>query len=79
MAEAAHEYHTGDQDISEQVATFHLVGGMLKWGSLAIAVVVTMLVLWFCAGAGFFPGLFAGIVILAVGIVFLREKPDAGH
>jgi thiamine transporter ThiT len=79
MAEAAHEYHTGDQEISEQVATFHLVGGMLKWGSLAIAVVVTMLVLWFCASTGFFTGLGAGIVILIVGIVFLREKPDAGH
>jgi hypothetical protein len=79
MAEAAHEHHTGDQDISEQVATFHLVGGMLKWGSLAIAVLLTMLVLWFCTSAGFFSGLVAGLVLLVLGVFFLRSKPDSGH
>jgi thiamine transporter ThiT len=79
MAEAAHDYHTGDQDIAEQVATFHLVGGMLKWGSLAVAVLLTMLVLWFCVGAGFFTGLISGAVLLAVGIYFLRSKPTADH
>jgi hypothetical protein len=79
MAEAAHEYHTGDQDISEQVSTFHLVGGLLKWGSLAIAVVVTMATLWFCTQAGFFTGLGVGVVLAAVGIYFLRSKPEAEH
>jgi len=79
MAEAAHEHHTGDQDISEQVATFHLFNGLTKWGSLAIAVVLTMAILWFCTKAGFFAGLIAGVVILVVGIVFLRSKPDSGH
>jgi thiamine transporter ThiT len=79
MAEAAHEYHTGDQDISEQVATFSLVGGMLKWGSLGIAVTLIMLVLWFCTSAGFFSGLITGVILLAVGIYFLRSKPDAEH
>jgi thiamine transporter ThiT len=79
MAEAAHEYHTGDQDISEQVATFSLVGGMLKWGSLGIAVTLIMLVLWFCTNAGFFSGLITGVILLAVGIYFLRSKPDAEH
>jgi len=74
MAEAAHEYHTGDQDISEQVATFSLVGGMLKWGSLGIAVTLIMLVLWFCTS-----GLITGVILLAVGIYFLRSKPDAEH
>jgi thiamine transporter ThiT len=75
MAEAAHEYHTGDMDISEQVSTFHLVGGMLKWGSLGVAILVTMLVLWFCTKAGFFAGLITGIIILVLGIFFLREAP----
>ena len=40
---------------------------------------LVMLVLWFCVPAGFFTGLVAGIVLAAVGIFFLREKPDAGH
>ena len=79
MSDAVHEYHTGDQDISEQVATFEAFGKMVKWGSLAIAALLLMLVLWFCVGAGFFGGLIPAVILLAVGIFFLREKPDAGH
>ncbi|HEY3798252.1 MAG TPA: aa3-type cytochrome c oxidase subunit IV [Caulobacteraceae bacterium] len=79
MAEAAHEYHPGDMDITEQVATFRDFGKAIKWGSLAIAAAVLMLVIWFCAGQGFFAGFGAAIVLTAVGIFFLREKPDAGH
>ena len=79
MAEAAHDYHAGDQEISEQVATYHLVNGLLKWGSLTIAVLITMLVMWFCAGAGFFTGLITGAVILTLGVYFLRSKPEAEH
>jgi thiamine transporter ThiT len=79
MTEAVHEYHQGDQNISEQVATFELFGKMMKWGSLSIAVLLLMLVMWFCVGAGFFAGLFAGVVVLAAGIFLLREKPDSGH
>jgi hypothetical protein len=79
MAEAAHEYHTGDQDISEQISTFHLVNFLLKWGSLAIAVVVTTATLWFCTQAGFFTGLIVAFVIAGLGIYFLRSKPEAEH
>jgi hypothetical protein len=79
MSDAVHEYHTGDQDIREQVATFDAFGKMIKWGSLAIAALLLMLVLWFCVGAGFFAGLGAAIVLAAVGVFFLRSKPDAGH
>ena len=79
MTEAAHEYHTGDMDIGEQVSTFEAFGKMVKWGSLAIAALLVMLILWFCVPMGFFAGLFAAIVLAAVGIFFLREKPDAGH
>jgi thiamine transporter ThiT len=79
MTEAVHDYNSGDQEIDEQVATFDAFGKMIKWGSLAIAVLLVMLVLWFCVPAGVFTGLVAGIVLAAVGIFFLREKPDAGH
>jgi hypothetical protein len=66
-------------DIQEQAATFDAFGKMVKWGSLAIAALLVMLILWFCVPMGFFAGLFAAIVLAAVGIFFLREKPDAGH
>jgi len=79
MSDAVHEYHTGDQDISEQVSTFNAFGKMVKWGSLAIAVLLVMLVLWFCVNAGFFAGIGAGILLAVVGVYFLRSKPAPAH
>ena len=79
MTDAAHDYHSGDQDITEQVATFGLFKKMMKWGSLAVAVLLVALVLWFCVGAGFFAGLISSMVVLALGIYFLRDRPAASH
>jgi thiamine transporter ThiT len=79
MTDAAHDYHSGDQDITEQQATFSLFGKLMKWASLSIAVLLVMLVLWFCVGAGFFGGLIPGLVVLAAGIYFLRSKPEESH
>ena len=79
MSEAVHDYAQGDQNITEQLATFSLFGKMMKWGSLSVAVLLIMLVLWFCVGAGFFAGLVAGVVLAVVGVYFLRSKPAAEH
>jgi len=79
MSEAVHDYHSGDQEIGEQVATYDAFGKMIKWGSLAVASLVLMLVIWFCVPMGFWAGLFSAIVLVAVGVFFLREKPDSGH
>ena len=75
----ADDYHRGEMDITEQVNTYHAVMGMTKWGSLAIAVAVLALVLWFCTPAGFIGGLIPALVLLVVGIVLLREKKGGGH
>jgi thiamine transporter ThiT len=79
MAGKASSYHHGDMDIHEQVSTFHLVMNITKWGSLHLAALLVFLVLWFCTGAGFLAGLISAIVIMALGITFLRSKPDSGH
>jgi thiamine transporter ThiT len=79
MTDAAHDYHPGDQDITEQRATFSLFGKLIKWASLAVAVLIVMLVLWFCVGAGFFGGLIPGLVVLCAGIYFLRSRPEESH
>ena len=79
MAEAVQEYHQGDQDISEQEATFGLFGKLIKWGSLSVAVLVLMLTLWFCVGAGFWAGAVSGVVLTAVGVYFLRSPPAEAH
>lgn len=75
----ADDYHRGEMDITEQVATYNAVMDMTKWGSLAIAVSLLALVLWFCTPAGFLGGLIPALVLLVLGIVFLREKKGGGH
>jgi hypothetical protein len=79
MAGQASEYHRGEMDIHEQVSTFHLVMNITKWGALFIAVGVLTTTLWFCTETGFLGGAIAGAVVLALGIIFLREKPAADH
>lgn len=75
----ADDYHRGEMDIHEQVSTYHAVMGMTKWGSLALAVAILALVLWFCTPAGFIGGAVPALVLLVLGIVFLREKKGGGH
>ena len=77
MAGTTSEYHHGDQDISEQVATFHLVMGITKWGSLILASGLLALVLWFCTSAGFLAGAISGLAVLVLGSIFLRS--GGGH
>jgi uncharacterized membrane protein len=79
MAGPASDYHRGEMDIQEQVSTFNLVMGMTKWGSLALAAFLLLIVIWFCTGAGFLSGFIAGAVVLALGVVLLRSKPEAAH
>lgn len=75
----ASEYHRGEMDISEQVSTYNAVMAMTKWGSLAIAVALLALTLWFCTPFGFFGGLIPSLVVLVVGILILRDKKGGGH
>ena len=79
MAGPASDYHRGEMDIHEQVSTFNLVMGMTKWGSLILAAFLLFIVIWFCTPAGFVSGFVSGVVLLALGIVMLRSKPEAAH
>ena len=74
------DYHRGDMDISEQRATFHLVMGMTKWGSLYLAAFLLFVVLWFCTQTGFIGSAIAGVVLAVLGTLLLSEKKGAaGH
>ena len=75
----ASEYHRGEMDIQEQVSTFNLFNALTKWGSLHIAALLVLLVVWFCTPGGFLPGLISAAVMVALGVVFLRDKPAAEH
>ena len=79
MAHEAISYHRGGMDIREQTATYEFVMRLTKWGSLAVAALVLFLTLWFCAKTGFFSAFIVAAVLIALGVVVLREKPGAGH
>ena len=75
----AGDYHRGEMDIQEQAATYAAFGGMTKWGSLAIAVLLLTITMWFCTPIGFLGGAIAGFVLAVLGVVLLREKPASSH
>lgn len=74
----ASEYHRGEMDIHEQDATYKAFMAMTKWGCLALAALLTLIVIWFCTPLGFFTGLGVAIVLTVLGIVFLRDG-GGGH
>jgi hypothetical protein len=77
MAHEATTYHRGEMDIQEQAATYEFVMKLTKWGSLAIASLLLMLVLQFCTDTGFPGSALCAVILAAVGVVVLREKPEA--
>ena len=76
MAGHGSDYQRGHMDIAEQAATFTLVMGMTKWGSLVIAAGVLFVVRLFCTHTGFVGSAITTVVLLAAGVVFLRAKPE---
>ena len=76
MAGHGSDYQRGHMDIAEQAATFNLVMGMTKWGSLVIAAGVLFFVLLFCTATGFVGSAITAVVVLALGVLFLRAKPE---
>ncbi len=75
MDDTADEFHHGEMPITAQIHTYATFGKLAKWFALHIAVLMVIFILWFCTGAGFFPGLIAGLVVWGAGVVFLRSKP----
>jgi hypothetical protein len=79
MAGPSSDYHRGEMEITEQTSTYHLVMGLTKWGSLALASFLVWVVLLTCTPTGFMGSTISGLVLLVLGIIFLREKPAADH
>ena len=77
MAEHASDHVHGEMEIHQQQTAFKGFMLMTKWGSLAMAVILLAATLWFCTPAGFVGGLVPAVILLALGVFFLREKPGA--
>jgi hypothetical protein len=79
MNDTTSTYHHGDQDVTAQDHTYRMFGTLTKWFSLHLAALLVMLVLWFCLGVHFLGGLIPGLVVLGLGIWFLRATPARNH
>lgn len=73
-AEATAPHVHGEMNITEQAWTWSLFMGLTKWLSLATAVVVLFLTVWFGVGAGFMPALISAVAVTVIGFFMLRAK-----
>ena len=70
---AQDDYVRGSMEISEQQSTYDLFMVMAKYGSLAIAALLTFLTIWFMPNGSFFAGAGAAVVMMVAGVWFLRS------
>jgi hypothetical protein len=74
MATHGGDYIRGEMIIEEHEKTYSGFLKMTKWGSLYLAALLLLLVLWFCTPAGFLGGLITAVVVLVLGTLVLSEK-----
>ena len=68
------DYTRGEMIIEEHEKTYEGFLKMTKWGSLYLAALLVMLVLWFCTGTGFIGAIISAVVLLVLGTLALSEK-----
>jgi hypothetical protein len=71
------------EDLGVHSATYHRFMMGVKWFAIHFFALAAFLTLWFCTPAGFWAGLFTGIVIFAAGVYAMThgmahssEQPD---
>ena len=73
----ADDYQRGSQEISERLWTFGLFVGLTKWGSLAMAVSILFLTVWFMPNGSFIGAAVVAVVASVAGYFALKSKPAA--
>jgi len=77
MDHSADDYHRGEMDIHEQASTYKAFLSISKWFSLVLAATLFFLVLLFIIGAGFIGASATFVVIMVLGVLLLRSKPQS--
>jgi hypothetical protein len=72
----ATEYHRGEMKVDEHLSMYHLFNMLVHWGSLALATLLSFLVLSLCAHAGLLPSAIVAVIVAGAGTVWLR-RPKA--
>lgn len=74
MATPGGDYTRGEMIIEEHEKTYEGFLKMTKWGSLYLAALLVLLVLWFCTPAGFLGAVVSAVVLVVIGTLVLGEK-----
>ena len=74
MATHGGDYTRGEMEIDEHEKTYDGFLKMTKWGSLYLAALLVLLVLWFCTPTGFLGAIVSAVVLLVIGTLVLSEK-----
>lgn len=74
MATKGGDYTRGEMIIEEHERTYAGFLKMTKWGSLYLAALLVLLVLWFCTPTGFLGALISAVVLVVLGTLALSEK-----
>ena len=77
MTESAYPALDPVSDLKRHATTYHRFMLGVKWTAIHFAAIITFLTMWFASSAGFFGGLAAGVVVLAVGIYAMAN--GLGH
>ncbi|HXQ45718.1 MAG TPA: hypothetical protein VN806_03830 [Caulobacteraceae bacterium] len=60
------------EDFEVRAVTYHRFMLGVKWVAIVLGAVILSLVIAFCTPAGIIPGIFAGLIVLAVGVWAMR-------
>jgi hypothetical protein len=67
-----------DQDpaLIEHEQTYKAFNLLIRWSMVALGSALLMLTMWFATPAGFFAALITGIVVFALGYLFLVRQEE---
>ena len=65
-----------DPELVAHERTYRVFNVLLRWCMVALASTITGLTLWFATPAGFMGGVFAALVLLAAGYIFLVRHEE---
>jgi hypothetical protein len=70
------DYKPGHMDVASHRDMYQLFNILLHWGGLAVATLLSFLVLLLCAHAGVLPSLIVAVIVCGAGVVWLL-RPKA--
>lgn len=71
----AEDVHTASEvDLDAHAETYHHFNQLIRWTMWSLAVILPMLVIWFCTPGGFLGGLTTAVVIGVAGYYLLRPR-----